>query len=145
MKVYCATLLTVLGISAITTTAFVAPRSNSVPSTTSTTCQASSLEEEFATAFQDDFYADYDPSKYDSQNNDSSRSNSSYGGGYDDSRPSRGRGGGALCHEEQGDARARSSPHSYKEQQEQPWWAPPQIKESPTTTFPSPSFFAPQQ
>jgi len=92
MKVYCATLLTVLGISAITTTAFVAPRTNSVPSTTSTTCQASSLEEEFATAFKDDFYADYDPSKYDSQNNDSSRS---YGGGYDDSRPSRGRGGGA--------------------------------------------------
>ena len=92
MKVYCATLLTVLGISAITTTAFVAPRSSSVPSTT---CQASSLEEEFSTAFKDDFYADYDPSKYDSQNNDSSRSNSSYGGGYDDSRPSRGRGGGA--------------------------------------------------
>eukprot|EP00984_Skeletonema_dohrnii_P018847 scaffold8913_cov72-Skeletonema_dohrnii-CCMP3373.AAC.1 len=89
MKVYSAALLTVLGISA--TTAFLAPRSSG-SSVSSTTCK-SSLDEEFATAFtpqKDDFYADYDPSKYESQNND----NRSYGGGYDDSRPARGRGGG---------------------------------------------------
>eukprot|EP00577_Skeletonema_sp_RCC1716_P015668 CAMPEP_0113413006 /NCGR_PEP_ID=MMETSP0013_2-20120614/23162_1 /TAXON_ID=2843 ORGANISM="Skeletonema costatum, Strain 1716" /NCGR_SAMPLE_ID=MMETSP0013_2 /ASSEMBLY_ACC=CAM_ASM_000158 /LENGTH=525 /DNA_ID=CAMNT_0000299585 /DNA_START=55 /DNA_END=1632 /DNA_ORIENTATION=- /assembly_acc=CAM_ASM_000158 len=91
MKVYFATLLTVLGISA--TTAFLAPRPTGSGGVSSTTCK-SSLDEEFATAFtppqKDDFYADYDPSKYESQNNDSR----SYGGGYDDSRPSRGRGGG---------------------------------------------------
>ena len=70
MKVYVATLLTVLGISA-TVTAFVAPRSIKSCSTSSTCHAASSLDEEFATAFQeDDFYADYDPSKYDSRAND---------------------------------------------------------------------------
>ncbi len=101
MKVYLATLLTVLGIPA--TSAFLAPPSrpgsgslliapSQTTTTTTTSCKAS-LDEEFETAFnkKDDFYADYEPSKYETNNDNGSNY------GYDNDRPARssrsGRGG----------------------------------------------------
>ena len=95
MKIYFASLLTVLGIPAAS--AFLASRPfNTCSSITSqTTTFAASLDEEFATAFdKDDFYADYNPARYDRRGGDDE--NNSFGG-YDN-RPSRprnsGRGGG---------------------------------------------------
>jgi hypothetical protein len=99
MKVYLATLLTVLGLP-VTTYAFLTPPPRHVVCSSSLlkSTTSSSLDEEFETAFNDngddDFYSDYDPSKYESSNyNDDNNgsSNSSYG--YDDRPVRRGRGG----------------------------------------------------
>ena len=107
-----ATLLTVLGTlpARYNTSAFVlSPPPTGTSSclvTPSTTCNKASLDDEFETAFQppppkeDDFYADYDPSKYErSTKSDNGSNYGGGGGGYDTNDRSAGprsdgRGGG---------------------------------------------------
>jgi hypothetical protein len=98
MKVYLATLLTVLGIP-VTTYAFLTPpppRSICTSSSLLKSTTSSSLDEEFETAFNDgdDFYSDYDPSKYESSNYNDDENGGSSSYGYDDRPVRRGRGGG---------------------------------------------------